>query len=116
MTFAVPSIHPRPSAGSLPVPTTVTVEEAPHRERAAGPFLGWSSGGRVLANGTLPGGSMGLQQWHTLRFRAVGTTLAAFFDGVMLAQVDDAAYPVGWAGLSTGWHIAQFANFTMARD
>lgn len=84
-------------------------------ERDAGPARGWASGGRVLANGTLPEGAMGLQQWHTLRLRAVGSSLSAFFDGVSLAVVDDAAYPVGWAGLSSGWHIAQFANFSMAR-
>jgi hypothetical protein len=76
---------------------------------------GWSDGGRILANGTLPEGTMGLQQWHTLRFSATGASLAAFFDGSQVAAVTDATYPVGWAGLSTGWHIAQFANFSLTR-
>ena len=70
----------------------------------------------MLANGTLPSGSMGLQEWHTLRFTAVGTVLTAYFDGSCLANVTDAAYPVGWAGLSSGWHIAQFTNFSMSHS
>lgn len=68
----------------------------------------------VLANGTLPNGTMGLQQWHTLRFTAIGTTLTASFDGNRLTTVQDNYYPVGWSGLSTGWHIAQFKEFILA--
>jgi hypothetical protein len=67
----------------------------------------------TLANGTLPAGAMGLQQWHTLRFTAAGATLCAYFDGAQLACVHDATFPVGWAALHSGWSITQFANFSM---
>lgn len=70
----------------------------------------------VLANGTLPAGAMGLRQWHSLRFTARGAQLTAAFDGVVLARVTDASFPVGWAALTSGWHAAQFANFTMTHS
>jgi len=68
----------------------------------------------VLAQGALPGSGGGaLQQWHSLRFSAAGTTLTAAIDGTVVATVEDSSFPVGWAALTTGWHIAQFANFSM---
>jgi hypothetical protein len=68
---------------------------------------------RILANGTLPS-LVGLQRWHALRFSANGSTLSAWVDGALVATVEDGAYPVGWAGLTTGWHIAQAGNFSYA--
>ena len=67
----------------------------------------------VLAQGALPGGGGALQQWHTLRFSAAGATLTAAIDGDVVASVQDGDFPVGWAAVTTGWHIAQFANFSM---
>ena len=34
-------------------------------------------------------------------------------DGAVVATVQDGDFPVGWAAVTTGWHIAQFANFSM---
>lgn len=82
----------------------------------------------LLASGTLrtgPGG-MGLRSWHKLRFAVTdssstvdsssGPSLSAWFDGQPLfSDLVDATspvYPVGWAGLSSGWHVSQFANFS----
>ena len=67
---------------------------------------------RVLANGTLAPAQFSLQSWHRLRFTANGTLLMVWLDGVQLCSVHDAMYPLGWAGLSSGWSIVQFANFT----
>ena len=67
----------------------------------------------ILANGTLPSGTMGLQQWHTLRFTVINTTLTAYFDNQTIGTVQDTVYPVGWSGLSSGWHISQFKEFSL---
>ena len=66
----------------------------------------------VLAQGSLGAGA--LQQWHRLRFSAAGTTLTAEIDGAVVATVQDGAFPVGWAALTSGWQITQFANFSMS--
>ena len=70
----------------------------------------------VLAQGALPAGVQAFQQWHALRFSAVDTTLTATIDGTVVAIVQDSAFPVGWAAVTSGWHIAQFANFSMTHD
>lgn len=86
------------------------VPQRSRRRREAGAAA--AEGGRtVLASGVLPA-PMGLQQWHTLRFVAKGAALSAYFDGALVAQVQDATFPVGWMGLTSGWSITQFANFS----
>jgi hypothetical protein len=68
----------------------------------------------VLAQGSLGAGA--LQQWHRLRFSAAGATLTAEIDGAVVATVQDGAFPVGWAALTSGWQISQFANFSMTHS
>ena len=69
----------------------------------------------VLAQGALPSGGA-LQQWHILKFSATGATLTASIDGNVVAQVNDNTYPVGWAALTSGWHMASFSNFSMTHS
>jgi len=68
----------------------------------------------VLAQGSLGAGV--LQEWHRLRFSAAGTSLTAEIDGAVVATVQDGAFPVGWAALTSGWHIAQFSNFSLTHN
>ena len=68
----------------------------------------------LLMSGALAGGV--LQQWHALAFSAAGTTLTASIDGAVVATVQDASFTVGWAAITTGFHIAQFANFSMTHS
>jgi len=51
--------------------------------------------------------------WRELTIAAVGQSVACWVDGRLLANVSDAAFATGWAGIGSGFHLAQFANFSL---
>eukprot|EP01043_Picozoa_sp_COSAG02_P031936 COSAG02_NODE_2111_length_9804_cov_5.586296_2_plen_980_part_00 len=75
----------------------------------------WSilSGMTVLASDTGPALSDG---WHTLELRAKGTVVTALLDEHEVGTVRDSVFQRGWAALSSGFHLAEFANFSLIRD
>ena len=74
----------------------------------------WSllAGNVTLAQGALASGAAGA--WRTLRLATHGTTITAWIDGALLANVTDTTFARGWAGIGSGFHTAEFANFSLA--
>lgn len=70
-------------------------------------------GHRALASGAVapPGG-----RWHRLSLEARGSQIEAALDGQRLvAATSDGRFQRGWCGLGTGWHGAEFRDWTMVR-
>jgi len=64
----------------------------------------------ALASGRVP---FSVNTWHKLKLRFAGTTIQAFIDERQAAEVTDATYSCGMAGVGCGWHRAQFDNLSI---
>jgi hypothetical protein len=53
--------------------------------------------------------------WHTAALQCIGNTITGFVDATQCAQINDATYPKGMAGLGTGWNKAQFDNLVIKK-
>ena len=75
----------------------------------------WSilSGTTTLSTATGPALGDG---WHTIELRTKGTVATAFLDGHEVGTVRDRVFQRGWAALSSGFHLAEFANFSLVRE
>ena len=75
----------------------------------------WSilSGMTTLSTGAGPALGDG---WHTLELRTQGTAVTALLDGHELGTVQDHMFERGWAALTSGFHLAEFANFSLVRE
>lgn len=54
--------------------------------------------------------------WHTLELRAQGTVVTALLDEREVGTVRNSVFRRGWAALSSGFHVAEFANFSLTRE
>ena len=70
------------------------------------------AGNVTLAQGALPAVHAGA--WQGLKLAAVGDSVTCWVDDHLLANVTDRAYARGWAGIGSGFHLAQFANFSLS--
>ena len=69
-----------------------------------------SSGMNMLSTNTGPALGDG---WHTLELQAKGVATTALLDGHEVGTVRDYAFQRGWAAVSSGFHLAEFANFSL---
>jgi hypothetical protein len=51
--------------------------------------------------------------WHTISLAAAGNQLTATVDGTAVAQVTNAAYAAGLAGIESNWTRVQFNGLTV---
>jgi len=51
--------------------------------------------------------------WHNLRLSFDGTSIKAFIDNKLVANLTDDTYPCGMVGIGSGWNKAQFDNFSV---
>ena len=76
------------------------------------------AGATTLAEGRLPrlagGSATRTAAWHELKIGAVGDSIKGWVDGQLLADVTDTSFARGWAGVGSGFHLAQFANFSLS--
>jgi hypothetical protein len=67
----------------------------------------------LLAHGVCAGCSPG---WTELTVSMTGSTITAHINGMLVANVTDATYSKGMAGLGSGWHPAWFRNFGVSHS
>ena len=72
------------------------------------------SGTSVVAKGTTH--ALG-NTWHTLHLAVRGVMIEASVDGVKVTPnnglLDPNNYVAGYVGLGSGWHAAEYTNFSM---
>ena len=68
------------------------------------------AGGTNLITGTVP---FSVQTWHRLELGFAGNHIAVAIDGRRVADLTDATFGQGNAGLGCGWHRAQFTRFAI---
>jgi galactosylceramidase len=71
------------------------------------------AGQRTLARGALASGRHP-GTWHALRLAARATRITAWVDGALVANLSDATFARGWAAVGSGFHTAEFANFSLS--
>jgi hypothetical protein len=65
---------------------------------------------RTLASGTVTPPGTGP---HNLMLRCQGQRITALLDGRVLAEIDDATYRNGLAGIGSSFHPVAFDNFSV---
>lgn len=62
---------------------------------------------------TLVSGNVDVSKWHNLKLVSKGTSIKAYIDGKMVADVVDDTYSIGAAGYVSGFNIAKFDNLIL---
>jgi O-glycosyl hydrolase len=65
-----------------------------------------------LASGTVPGVTAGT--WYSLSLQVAGGQVTASINGTQVAQVTNAAYGQGLAGIESNWSSVQYNDFSVA--
>jgi hypothetical protein len=86
-------------------------EQAEHGRRLEA-LLGSGDSRRILAQGST-GRPLAPGVHRALSLAAIGSTLTSRIDGVVVANVTDSTYTIGWAGISSGWHRAEFDDLLL---
>lgn len=68
-----------------------------------------AAGTKALAQGSVASG----QDWHQLELQAVGSTVTALVDGVVVQKMSDSTYSHGMVAVGSGWHQAFFDDFAV---
>lgn len=55
--------------------------------------------------------SMSLNSWHNLAISCKDSTVKAYFDDVLLTQIEDTEYPSGHVEIGSGYNNVRFDNF-----
>lgn len=72
-----------------------------------------TTGAGSIAGGVLSTGPPAPGSWHTLTLTTTGTTLTVAVDGVTVITLQDSTYTNGYVALGSGYHPAQFVNFSV---